>query len=238
VQDDAFTNETNAIYDLLAETINGPNDFGVHERGFAKIIPVGSDTFKCSMTWLCSSLNNINVKYYLVNSNGSVNFTNNGSAGVHIFGSSLRKGPFAGPYLDTAANTVTGLSGQTGSKLIVAGLNPEGIIKVGQRFEIVNRFNNVNSSYFERSEFKRTTQEIKVHREGYAVLEFDPPIRNAPETDRSFVTGSHLGETMYNPVIFTQPELKARLLAGTIQYVDKPLMATDIVFEVMEDMTE
>jgi hypothetical protein len=32
--------------------------------------------------------------------------------------------------------------------------------------------------------------------------------------------------------------MKARLLNGTIQYIDKPLRMTDIVFDVLEDLTE
>jgi len=143
-----------------------------------------------------------------------------------------------GPYVPSTDTIVVGSGWQTGSNLYVDGFDPQDIIKSGQRFEVINQFHNNSSDLFERSEFKRLTTEIKAHREGYAILEFDPPIRNAPVTDRSYNTGENLGETMHNLVIFHKPELKARLVAGTIQYVDKPLMATDIIFNIMEDLSE
>jgi hypothetical protein len=43
---------------------------------------------------------------------------------------------------------------------------------------------------------------------------------------------------MHNPVIFDRPEMTARLLGGTVQYIEKPLQLTDVVFEVIEDLSE
>ena len=121
---------------------------------------------------------------------------------------------------------------------MVAGFDEEQIIPAGQRMEIVNQFHDEDASTFERSEFKRLSSRVKTHREGYALLEIDPPIRNAPIPSRTAKTGSHSGQAMHNPVIFQYPEMKGRLMNGSIQYIDKPLKAMDIVFDVLEDLTE
>jgi hypothetical protein len=74
---------------------------------------------------------------------------------------------------------------------------------------------------------------------GVATLNFDPPIRNAPQHGYAPISSPAFnGETIHNPVIFHKPEMKGRLLAGSVQYIDKPLKAMDIVFDVIEDMTE
>jgi len=228
-----------ADFDLSAGTISNLTNAGVSIRAFAAIFDVGSDWFRCQMTGVVSSLNQIRSRCSVLSGTFHA-FTGNGSDGIEIFGSQLVNFPFMKHYVPTVANTVVPGSGQTGSTLYVDGFDPEDIIKSGQRFEIVNQFHNGTTGLFERSEFKRTTQQIKVHREGWAILEFDPPIRNAPTTDRSntVVSANHLGETMHNPVIFHQPEMKARLVAGTVQYVDKPLKVTDIIFDVIEDLSE
>jgi len=239
LKDSAFSNETNALFQINSGSIyTGPTAFGVHGKVNAEMFDVGSGTYKCTLTALLSSLDNVTVEINLINSAYTDVFTNNGSAGLHIFGASFRKFPFAGPYVPSTDTAIVGTGWQTGSKLVLDGFDPDGVIKAGQRFEVVNRFHNVNSSYHERTEFKRTTKEAKIHREGYAIVEFDPPIRNAPVTDRSYAISSHEGETMHNPVIFHQPEMKARLVAGTIQYVDKAVKYTDITFEIIEDMTQ
>lgn len=235
---DSAGNNQLANFNLVSGAIFSTGGSGIFERQIAKAWDVGSGTFRCQLTCMVSSLSNLKGKLYIVDSNSNVSFTGNGSAGILIFGPSLRKFPFMGQYYETQANTITGAVAQTGSRLRLDGFDAGDIIKAGQRFEVVNRFNNVNSSYFERSEFKRITKEAVANPEGSVIIEFDPPIRNAPVFDRSNIVGGHLGETMHNPVIFHQPEMKARLMAGTIQYVDKPLMATDIIFEVVEDMTE
>jgi hypothetical protein len=233
LQDSSFANESRVIFDLNLGALEGTvSNFGVHDEGYATLTDVGSGIYRCLLRAKVSSLNNITVRYYVVNSDGQFQFTNNGSAGIHIFGASLRRFPFSGPYHETVASNIVGTEWQTGSKVMVAGLDPEDVIKAGQRFEIVNRFHSQVNSQYERTEFKRVTKEVKVHREGHALIEFDPPIRNAPETIRD-------GEiTVDNPVIFHQPEIKARLVAGTIQYVDKAIKTTDINFDIVEDMTE
>jgi hypothetical protein len=235
---DTGGNNQTANFDLTTGLPYSQGGSGFFERPHAKGWPVGSDTYRCQLTVSVTSLNNLKGKIHLVNSAGNIQYTGNGSAGVEIFGASLRKGPFLGEWLATVTDTITGAVAQTGSRLRLDGFDAGDIIKSGQRFEIVNRFNNVNSSYFERSEFKRITKEAIAGLDGGAFIEFDPPIRNAPATDRSNITGTHRGETMHNPVIFHKPELKARLVAGTIQYIDKSLMTTDIVFDVIEDMIE
>ena len=209
---------------------------GLYKRPFAQLWPVGSDYYRCQVTALVSSSNQVQAVLYIA-SGDSLTYSGTGSDGVEIMGLQVRKSPFMGHYVPTTDTIVVGSAWQTGSKLHVDGFDAEDVIKAGQRFEIVNRFNNVGSSYFERTEFKRTTKEIKASREGSAILEFDPPIRNTPVTDRSWAQQDNLGETLHNPVIFHKPEMKARLVNGTIQYIDKPLKSTDIIFDVIEDMT-
>jgi len=226
-----------AVFWLMSGTVNTIQQQGGFIRAHAEIWPVGSEWYRCQLTCLVNSHNELQPVIY-VQSGGSTSWTNNGSEGIDIAHASLRKFPFMGPYCETTTVALVGSNYQTGSKLIIDGLDAEDIVKTGQRFEVVNRFHNRNTSVFERSEFKRTTANAKASKEGHVILEFDPPIRNAPVTDRMWAIGNTSGETMHNPVIFHKPELKARLMAGTIQYVDKPLKAMDIVFDVVEDMTE
>jgi hypothetical protein len=210
---------------------------GLYDRPFVQMWPVGSDYYRCQITALVSSSNQLQVVLYIA-SGDSLTYSGTGSDGVEIMGLQVRKSPYMGHYVPTTDTVVVGSTWQTGSRLYVDGFDAEDVVKAGQRFEIVNRFNNVNSNYFERTEFKRITKEAKANREGSAILEFDPPIRNAPVPDRSWRQQQHLGETLHNPVIFHKPEMKARLINGTIQYIDKPLKMTDIVFDVMEDLAE
>jgi len=211
---------------------------GTHIRGFAKMWDVGSDWFRCQMSGIVSSNSQLTSFVRLADTAGNTQFTGNGSDGIEIFGGQLRKFPFMGQYVPTVASAIVGTDSQTGSQLYVDGLDSEDIIKSGQRFELLNQLSNVDSNHFERSEFKRITKELRVHREGYVELNFDPPIRNAPETNRSWQQSGHLGETIHNPVIFHQPEMKVRLINGTIIYTDKSLKATDLNFDIIEDMTE
>jgi len=235
---DSVNNGVTATFDAASGTIQNLNNAGVGSRPHAKAWPVGSNTYRCQLSGMVSSLNNLSALIFVVTSDGTQQYTADGSSGIEIFGASLRKFPYMGPYIETGAAAIVGTGSQTGSRLILDGFEAGDILKAGQRFEVVNRFNNVNSSYFERTEFKRITEEVKTHREGSAIIDFDPPIRNAPVPDRFPVLASFVGETMHNPVIFHNPEMKGRLLSGTIQYTDKPLRATDISFEVLEDMTE
>lgn len=205
----------------------------------ARMFDVGSGWWKCGLSAVVHSADNIYGELHVAPNSSSITPTDNGSSGILIYGGLIREHPFFGHYVPTTTNTVDGSVGQTGSKLYVEGLEPEDTIELGQRFELINRYADTTvNSQSERSEFKRTTKEIKVHREGWAILEFDPPIRNAPATNRSWNQGGHLGEAMHNSVVFYQPEMKARLLAGTVQYIDKPLRMSDIVFDVLEDLTE
>ena len=72
----------------------------------------------------------------------------------------------------------------------------------------------------------------------WALLPFDPPIRNAPVPMRSWAQQSHLSETVHNPVIFADPEMKGRLSAGSVNYTEKPLQLFDVQFEITEDLAE
>lgn len=238
IDDGAGANGCSAKFNLNTGVSNNITNIGVGIRAQASLFDVGSGWHRCNVSCVVSSLNTIRSRIYLLNAGGNIAFTGNGSDGIEIFGAQLRKFPFMGQYVPTVATAVVGTDWQTGSKLYVDGFDPENIIKTGQRFEIINRYHNDTNDVFERSEFKRITKEIKVHREGWVVLEFDPPIRNAPVPDRSWAQQDHLGETMHNAIIFHQPEMKARLVNGTIQYPDAPLKSMNLTFDVIEDMTE
>ncbi len=218
-------------------TIDSPTMVGAAIRAHTDIFDVGSGGYRCMISAVVDSQSLVYGRLWLQNDAGSIQFTGNGSDGIEIAHAQLRKFPFMGQYVETDATAVIGSGWQTGASLIVDGFDPGDIIKAGTRLEVVNRFHNPNSDYFERSEFKRVTEEVVAHREGWAILPIDPPIRNAPVTDRSFRIQSHLGETMHNPVIFDRPELKARLVGSTVQYIEKPLQMTDVVFSVGEELT-
>jgi len=238
MRDNGLPSSVGAFFNTLSGyLVNSANESGIMRQARKRSYDVGSGTIKCALSGIVSSLNNVTVRVYGCSSDGNLEYTNNGSFGLNVFGANLRKHPLSGPYVPTTDTIVVGSGWQTGSKIVAAGFDPGDIVKAGQRFEIVNRFNNNSSDLFERSEFKRVTREVIASREGWTNIEFDPPIRNAPVTDRSWRTSNHLGETMHNPLIFHKPEMKARLLAGTIQYIEKPLQMTDMVFDVIEDMT-
>ncbi len=236
---DASSNDVSgAFFNVASKTATTATNSGDHEFAYASVFDVSSGILKLSLRSVVGPDTALTARFFAVNSDGSDQFTNNGSAGVNIFGAALRKFPYPGQYVPTDATAVVGTDWQTGSNLIVAGLSPGDIIKTGQRFEIVNQFNIASDDLFERSEFKRTTKEVRVGSEGYVMLSFDPPIRNSPKTNRSQIGFNHHGETLHNPVIFHKPEMKARLVNGTIQYTEKSLTLTDVSFEVFEDMTE
>jgi len=208
------------------------------ERPHRAIVDVTSGYYRIQLTALISSHDTLNYRLYAVDSDGNASFATTDSMDLDVFGFQMTKFPFPKPYRETTDAAVVGSGWQTGSTLVLDGFDGSEIIKAGQRFELINQYHNTDNSTFERSEFKRVTKETVVHREGWAEIEFDPPIRNAPATDRSFITGNHRGETLHNAVIFHQPEMKARLVGGTIQYIDKSIKAMDVVFDVIEDMTE
>jgi hypothetical protein len=235
LQGSAGANQSQATFWLNSGTLSNVSATGDYLKASALMRDVGSDWYRCSISCLINSYNITSAIIYPASGTG-VAYTNNGSDGVLIFGAQLRKHNFSGHYVPTTATAVVGTDWQTGSKLYVEGLDPEAKIKAGTRFEIVNRF--ADGSQSERSEFKKITEEVVVHREGWAILPFDPPIRNAPETMRMSGEQGNFGDTMHNPVIFDNPEMTARLLGGTVQYIEKPLQLTDVVFEVIEDLSE
>ncbi len=226
-----------ADFNVYSGTVEAAQNVGVGIRAFAKIWDVGSDWYRCQLSCIVSSENSLRSGLFLMDDSGNVNFTGNGSDGIEIAHAQMRQFPFMGQYVETTDAAIVGTGWQTGSKLILDGFDGGEIIKAGTRFEVVNQFNNQSKGVFNRSEFKRATEEIIVHQEGWAILPFDPPIRNAPETDRNSGEQGNLGETMHNPVVFDNPETTCRLVGSTIQYIEKPLKLTDIVFDIIEDLT-
>jgi hypothetical protein len=211
--------------------------FAAGERIIPRMYHVGNSWYRLAVTCISNSNDEIYMEMYTaVDSN--VTGQSIGSGGLLICHAQIEKHPQMGHYIETTVNTVVPGSGQTGSTIYASGFNPREKIPAGTRFELVTQFHNETNNDFEQSEFKKLTTDVIAHREGWAVLEFDPPIRNAPKTDRSQKIHDHLGETMHNPVIFTNPEMQARLLGGTVQYIEKPLQLTDVVFEVIEDLSE
>jgi len=230
-------NQASVLFYLNSGTHNVVTNGGVFERGSARIYDVGSSWYKCSLSTLVSSSNAVRGELY-INSGAGSTYDMPDSYGLEIANAQLREHPFPGHYVPTTDTIVVGSGWQTGAKLYVEGLESDAIMfKAGARFEIINRYYNDTANVYERSEFKRLTADLRTHREGWGVLEFDPPIRNAPETQRSVRYGTHLGETMHNAVVFDNPETTCRLVGNTIQYIEKPLKLTDIVFDVIEDLT-
>jgi hypothetical protein len=203
----------------------------------AAIYDVGSGWKRCVLRAVSNSNSTLSV-HIAVASASSLPFTGTNSPSFLVRDMQITRHPFAGPYMPTTDTAVVGTNWQTGSNLVVDGLDPNDKIKAGTRIEIVNQFANAGSGTYERSEFKKITEEVVVAPEGWAILPIDPPIRNAPETMRMSGEQGNFGDTMHNPVIFSNPELTARLLGGTVQYIEKPLQLTDVVFEVIEDLSE
>jgi hypothetical protein len=223
---------------LSSGTIDAPVAGGVFYRPIGRIKDVGSGWLKISITSMVSSLNNVRPRISLIDASGNVQFTPSGSEGILVDDTQLTSHPFPGPTVTTTDTVIVASSTNiTGSRIIVEGLEPGAKIKAGQRFELINRYHDDANDFYERSEFKRTTRECVVHRDGWAALEFDPPIRNAPVPQRRN-TSANKPERIHPAVIFHNAEMKARLINGTIQYIEKPLRMTDVVFDVMEDLTE
>lgn len=235
--DNTGANYALATFWLSSGTTTGVQNGGSFTRENAKIFDIGSGWYKCCVTALVNSDAAVRMLAYL-GSGTAVDFTNNGSDGIRIANAQIRKHPFPGHYVPTTDTAIVGTGWQTGSKLYVEGFDTNEVaLKKGTRLEVINRYH--STTEYERSEFKRLTKTIKSHREGWGVLEFDPPIRNAPESlayDNSL--GGHVPVTLHPIVIVHKPELTARLLGSTIQYVEKPLRFTDISFDIIEDLTE
>jgi hypothetical protein len=228
-----------AYFHLESGTVDGlatpnPNVY----RPKCEIYPTNSGWNRCTITAIINSTNGVQGRVY-ISSKSDQTFDGDGSAGVLIYGAQMNRHPFAGNYVPITDTAVVGSGNwQTGSQLNVAGLDPHSILKAGTRFEIINQYHNDASNLYERSEFKRLTRETRTNYDGTATLEFDPPIRNAPVNDRSYATGAYNTETVHNAVIFSNPEIKSRLVGSTIQYIEKPLQLTDVVFDVIEDLSE
>lgn len=225
-----------AVFWLNSGTTGSLSVNGDFTRPYAKIFDIGSGWYRCAITALVNSSNSVRLVAFISSGTG-FQFTGNGSDGIWIAEAQLKQHPFPGQYCPTVTSSLIGSNYQTGSKLVIEGLEPETKIKAGTRFEVVTQFHDRANGLYERSEFKRVTEEAVVHREGHAILEFDPPIRNAPIPTRSWRQQAHLGETVHNPVIFADPEIKVRLSDASIIEVEKPLKMYDITFEVIEDLT-
>lgn len=217
---------------------NPPLQGGTFKGAIGRAFDIGSGWVRANITAIVSSLSDLRARISIRNLSGQTQFTSAGGEGFLIDDFQLRQGPFAGNTVITSDTAIVGsTTPQTGNKMLIEGLPPSAQIKAGQRFEVINQYHDDDSDLYERSEFKRITRECVVHREGWAEIEFDPPIRNAPVTQRNRGSVSP-PMNLHGAVIFHRPEMKARLLNGTIQYIDKPLQMTDVVFDVLEDLTE
>jgi hypothetical protein len=231
------TDSASALFWLNSGTYSNVAVAGAYQRPRAEIFDVGSGWMRCSITAAVSS-NNVHRWKASIASGTSTSFAGTAGSGVEIYGAQISRFPFMGPYNPSSNTAVVGSNYQTGSNVIATGFDPGDIIKAGTRIEIVNQYNDAANNKYERSEFKRITEEVVAHREGWAILPIEPPIRNAPIPMKSDASGSHAGDTLHNAIIFHKPEMKGRLMSGSISYSDKPLKMTDFTFEVIEDMTE
>lgn len=237
LDDGSSVNRFDVSFDLSDGTIISETITGDFTRLYSRTHDVGSDWLKISISGKTNATTSIRGYVYAVNSDDTVTYTSNGSAGVEIFGAQIRKHPYPGHYVPTVASAVVGSGWQTGSKLFVEGLSVNTVVaNAGQRFEVITQY--ASSTQVEMSEFKRLTTDLISHREGWGIMEFDPPIRNAPEPFMSPLFLSFLGETMHNAVTFDRPEMKCRLIGNTINYTEKPLLLTDATFDVIEDLSE
>jgi hypothetical protein len=236
MMDDQSGNQITCWFWVWSGTAGAITPTDSYTLGVARMYDVGSQWYRCSIT-ACVTSKTVLRAIARIASGGSNTYTGN-NQGPLIFGAQLEEHPMPGRYTKTESTAIIGSDGWTGSTINVAGLEPRGIIKTGQRFELITHFHVYSKGQYEKSEFKRITREVKVRKDGWAELEFDPPIRNAPELERSWGNQDNRGAWVHNPVIFSDPEMKARLLNGTIQYIEKPLQLTDVVFEVVEDLAE
>lgn len=229
------SHRANVIFWLNSGTTGAVSVTGSYSRAAASIVPQGegTDWYLLRLTTLVTSHNTIRGIAYAASGTG-INFTG-ASEYVELFGASLVNFPIRKQYTVTSDTVIS--SKQNGAQAYMTGFNAGDIIKAGTRMEIINRYHNSNSSYNERSEFKRVTKETAANFKGIALIEFEPPIRNSPAPDRSLKGSGHLGESLHNIVIFHKPEMQARLLNGTIQFIEKPLQMTDVVFDIIEDLT-
>jgi len=226
-------------FDLNSGLHYSSGTIGDFKRGSGRLWDIGSGFYRATVGALVSSHSTLGFKVYaLQSSGGGLSFATVDTEYLEISAVQLVKFPFMKPYFETGAAAIVGTGSVAGTSIMLDGLDAEDLIKSGQRLELINKYHNEANSESELSEFKRTTIENKASREGHITLSIDPPIRNLPMESYSVISGDHIGETIHNAVLFHQPEMKGRLLASTIQYTDKPLRATDISFEVLEDMTE
>jgi hypothetical protein len=228
-----------AYFDLSVGSMYQVTDSNSYGFSFGKIYSAREGAYRLQVTAHVNSDTPVLGGIFLVNSDDAISFATTDSCYIRIAYANYRKSPVIGPALITTDTTVVASSENwTGSKVVFSGFDPGDIIKAGQRLELINQYYDDVADTYERSEFKRVTDEVKVGLEGHAFIEFDPPIRNAPTANYSRFSGGNNGHLMHPVAIFHQPEMKARLLGGTIQYIDKPLRMTDIVFDVLEDLTE
>jgi hypothetical protein len=231
-------NAAYADFDCSVGSVFAVGSSAVFWQMHGKIWPCNSDYYRCQLTARCSSHSTLNFIAYAINSQGgSLNFTTTDTSYLEIVGGVCAKFPLLPHYFPTGNTEMVGSGEVTGSKLMLSGFDGEDRIKAGQRFELITRYHDDNNDVYERSEYKRITKEATVYPDGTATIYFDPPIRNAPQYGQRSV-GTNNKQLMPSAILFTSPEMKARLLGGTVQYIDKPLRMTDIVFDVLEDLTE
>lgn len=232
------SDRVDAIFWLNSGTYSNLTAVGSFARPCAKIYHIANSWYRCSVSAMTNSLNSIGIMATPCSGTG-FQFTGNGSHGVLIYGAQVNEHPYATRYIPTDSDSLNGSNWQTGANLAIAGLPVNTFIAAaGTKFEIITRYHSDVASQYEQSEFKRLTRDFYSTNDGLGNIYFDPPIRNAPQTTRSAIADNFFCETMHNAVIFDRPEMKARLLGNTVQYIEKPLQMTDITFDIVEDLTE
>jgi hypothetical protein len=208
------------------------------------IYDCSSGWYRCTLTAMVhSGCDSLRVRFDVRSLNGAGTLTGDGTSGILLYGAQVNRHLFASPYIPITDTAVVGSGNwQSGSRLWVNGLDADTVIKAGTRFEVITQYHEDQAGKYEKSEFKRIIYETKVNRDGTALLEFQPPLRNSPKSiqfhEPSLGSANPSAGTVHNAVIFSNPEVRSKLVGSTIQYIEKPLQLTDIVFDVIEDLTE
>lgn len=190
--------------------------------------------------FVCAHIGSLSVetfKFTIQNSDGSSVYTATDTTWVEIYGAQMHEFPFMGPYHETTGLEIDRINSESGSTMVIAGLDANTVIKAGTRFEVITQYHNSSTDLFEKSEFKRVTEDAIVNEERWAKIAFEPPLRNSPQEAREVQSVSYDGGLIHNAIVFDRPELTGRIVGGTIQYVEKPLQMSDVIFTVVEDMS-
>lgn len=234
---DGDGNTGQADFNLSVGSMYTTSQLNSYYRVFGKIWDVGSNWYRCQATCTVTSKNLIRCNFLALNSDGTSLFTTTDTAYLNIYGAQLREFPHMGQYVPTDATAVVGTDYQTGSRLVLEGFDADQyMFRSNTKMEIINRY--YTPSLPQRSEFRKLAVDLRSNKEGSAIAYIDPPIRNAPVPQQGIQGSNFEGEMYHNAVVFDRPEMEAKLLAGTVQIIEKPLQMCDIVFEVIEDLTK